>query len=226
MRSFNKKTITPILAITCSLASIAQAQFVEISLEANTVRTGPAYITVSGTAIFDTSIAPVIDDDGMAHLNAISGSYFYARGFNSPSSSSPTEPFTFVNATIRYSPDGNGGFRIVLIGEGEGANPALTFYVGTDNTAFNSGDGTLPEDPEAYLIDEKSLNVGIEAQFSSNIIRWTPEKFFENGWATYSVRTVENPNQSACSPADFNNDGVLNFFDILEYISIYQEGCP
>lgn len=225
MRLFNSRFVTSIAASLCAFTATAQAEFIEITVVVQTERNS-RYVTITGSAIFDTSVIPDVNDNGIARLEAITGSYLYTRGITSPSSVTVPDLYTFTGASIEYAPDGVGWFDISIGGDGEGASPAISVTAGTGNAAFNIGDGSLPEDPEAYLMDTDFEGNNIYADFGGNFIMWTPEQFFDGGWVSYSVRVVEDPNQTPCSPADFNKDGVLDFFDVSVFLQLFAAGCP
>lgn len=42
----------------------------------------------------------------------------------------------------------------------------------------------------------------------------------------YTVTTHTPPPTEPCSPADFNADGQLDFFDISQFLTIFGAGCP
>lgn len=226
----NGRFVAPMVLLS-AFGGLAQAQFIEISVESVTVTSGSTYVSLKGSAIIDTSTIPTVDEHGRYQVDAVDGRYSWigGGGEHGPSAIDVTDSGIFENAIVSYDPESEGGFSILVSGVmGEGASPSFQLWVATGVQAFDSEDGSFSADPSAYLIDSEYEDQGMVFRFSQNQTLWTPEDHYHEGGSFYfySVRVVEDPNQAQCSLADFNADGVLNFFDVSAFLQTFSEGCP
>lgn len=124
-----------------------------------------------------------------------------------------------ASAFIRYSPDTQ-RLKVEFVTV-DGDDAELSLHA---SSAFSQGMTSLPDIPSAF----KHSSDGPMSYFHKVGTTWDPDEGYHNGAFVYWVNVVEDPNASEpCGIADLAPPfGILDFADILAYLSAFGAGCP
>lgn len=219
------KYITTYLSVVvvALFVSQAQSQYIEIRYEVTGIEHS-RYRFGRSVLIFDTSVAPEIDHEGRCFYHAIRGQYY----LESPSRDATIfkvleeEVDVYNGAYLRYDPDD----QSVFIVTDPVAGREMWLLITEISDSFHKDMESLPDSPEDYdMTEDYSLQI-CGAGFGSFTTGWSYEFQYGGGAMTYGARLVTELEPEACSPADINRDGIVDFFDVSEFIQIFLAGCP
>jgi len=100
-----------------------------------------------------------------------------------------------------------------------------SFYIGNVTPAFNPKMDSLPDNRADWIPDPATVNYRAIYDLKGPWIHWNSIAGYSGGFLSYSVEVLPEPS-NACSPADMNEDGQLDFFDVSEFLQIFGLGCP
>lgn len=220
------KYITTYLSVplVALFVSQAQSQYIEIRYEVTT-RDHGFYRTGRSVLIFDTSVAPEVDKDGAQTYYAIAGEYYYdvPSRRETPFKVLDEEENVFEYGWLRYGP----GSQSLVVYTGPTAGRVMFIILEEVTADFFEGMDSLPDAPESYALTEDYNSQSISGTFSTGgTASWNSKEGYQNGGVTYGARLVTELEPEACSPADINGDGIVDFFDVSEFIQIFLAGCP
>ena len=174
--------------------------------------------------LFDTSLPPTPGPDNTLVFTPIGA--FVGNLSSTGTSSSPLLFLDLNNlpqiefARLQYFPNGNTIALSALDGTNRG-----DLSITNMPSAFHSGMSSLPDNPSDWLPDPATTEYSGGTDSPTGLVFWTSGSGFIWGTITYIPIQLPSPS-SACSPADINGDGVLNFFDVSAFIKMFQLGCP
>jgi len=213
--------ITTLAALLIStLASLnAHAELIQVEI---TVYQAALRTNLTTKMIFDTSAPPAtISPTGILFHPVTSGVWAKDTPMDQTPDLDPNNP-VIHNAGVQYSID----------------NTDLIFFLNTNSyhfsltitnmpAPFNSAMDSLPNDPADWTPDPTTSVYWGHADVSVEFVFWDPadNNTFSGGFLSYSVEVLPEPSD-ACSPADLNEDGELDFFDVSEFLQIFGLGCP
>ncbi len=220
------KHITTYLSVllVALFVSNAQSQFIEIRHEMTGTYHGWFRFGQS-VLVFDTSVAPEIGTDGLQTYYAIKGQYFVhdASHRSTPFNVLDEEVNSFESAKLIYDPSN----QEVFIRVASATVSSMTLRISEVSDGFYKGMGSLPDAPESYaMVDDyqlQSIEARVSPQYSAY---WDGINGYSDGAVTYGARLVTELEPEACSPADLNQDGIVDFFDISIFIQLFMQGCP
>jgi hypothetical protein len=209
-------------------SSVAKAQpFIEIEVTGYVESfSEELYFPAGFRVIFDTGAAPdVINGDEIEFLS-VWGEAIDPFGQTPIDAPSAIDVFSseleFVNADFVLIYDSAGDNYFINSSVIDGGNGEIQFRVGAPKSEFNLSMTSLPDTPDGY----QRRNVpgeGISFASSVGIANWS--EVFNQGFISMRVRNVDGPPVEAC-PGDLNGDGVLDFFDVSAFLSLFNQGCP
>ncbi|MBO6513094.1 MAG: hypothetical protein JJ974_03920 [Phycisphaerales bacterium] len=218
MNSVSALCASIVIALS-SLASVVVAQ-PYIELEINGGVYNGEYSTVAARAIFDTSAAPSMTTPSGVTFEAI-----WAEAVDpetterpSPMSVSLDETYLPTTAILSYVASFDAYFLIVDVP----GNNTVQLRVRKPEGNFNLSMTSLPGDPSDYDADLTEPLGDFSIQTSGASAFWNTGN---DGGFRAAVRLVDGVPMPDCL-VDLNDDGVLDFFDISAFISLYSSGCP
>ena len=209
------------LASLLSLPANAALIQVEYKIVTNGVSFLPEITTV--VMVFDTELPPSPDPGPVLVVTPIAAIFLDSYP-NSPSEI-PTEidlnnPPTVDFARLEYDSASNTIALIAYDGEEYGE-----LRMTDVPAAFHPTMMSLSEDPADWLPDQATTLYTAVSTFFHKTVYWTQASGYVRGTFTYTVSTLPSPS-TACSPADINGEGQLDFFDVSAFLSIFMQGCP
>ena len=225
---FTTLVFATIAAITLSSTQATAQSYVEIGVSALADGTDSSvYIRGAFRAIFDTSMQPeqMIDDSLMyyaaeAHLLDI---HWTTNVGSLMSNRDIEDQHTWITdgviGTMRVFPNGS-----VIINVNSALNKLdIKYSMSATLGPLTDPDMTLSDDPAEYILDAQAASISARVTMSPTSILWSTEGF-EGGtfraWAKSSAPTTPE-----CL-VDLNNDGDLDFLDIIAFLTHFRNGCP
>ena len=177
--------------------------------------------------VFDTTIAPEKGPSGEHIYNAITGHCFTddSNGSHTPFRLNQEEVDVFKSGELVFYPDG----QSISIKTRLTVSGGLEIHIAEMSDAFFMEMESLPDNPESYaMVDDPALQYisGLNAVGRSFWEEGDGGNIFYDGSVTYGARLVTELEPEACSPADLNQDGIVDFFDISIFIQLFMQGCP
>ncbi|GJM18815.1 MAG: hypothetical protein DHS20C14_10280 [Phycisphaeraceae bacterium] len=192
------------------LAGGASAQpFIEIRVEVIFSPGGSASPSFSGGSyIFDAGAAPVFANASRVQFEPVAAAEFrYPADNPMPLEPDPVDPDDLQHNRFTYT----GTFDTWdVAGLLVFAPPAGVFSVSMTS---------LPDDPADY----KSVGPNARVNAGFGLVSWDKTDGYEDGFLSYTVRVVDDPNPCA---ADMDGNGVLNVDDIEAFVDEFLGGCP
>lgn len=217
------------LVIGCAVCSPAQSALIEIafSLTGGGIGEGSA---VDGVVVFDTDKSPDFVFANSAVFLPESGKLY--SGSSKSGGATPFsddaglvfEPTVMTYGDLTYYANSD-RFTITL----SNAGADVFFTVDTPSNGFSLSMDSLPDAPGDYEFagsagDFVSGFISVAASGSFSEASWSPTAGY-SGQVWYNVRVIE-PEVTACSIADLNKDGAIDFLDISAFLTSFQNGCP
>ena len=178
--------------------------------------------SVSVSMIFDTQLPPSPGPNGTLVFTPIATVLTSLSNPNPPGATTGIDlnnPPTVDFARLQYFPNGN----TIALEAADGAGIG-TLTISQMPSAFHPAMVSLPEDPADWLPDMGTTEYRAQTNLPS-ALSWSQALGYFGGVITYTVTTLPSPS-TACSPADINGDGQLNFFDVSAFLDIFRLGCP
>lgn len=129
------------------------------------------------------------------------------------------------NSTAKIVYDGTNDSLTFVLNQTEGAALELRFQIVEPLGPFTVSMDTLPAN--GYGTQSSVFGVLETAGASFQAIWLSPNDLFLVGAVQYATGGTLPPDPRPCSPADLAPPfGILNFFDLQEYLQIFSKGCP
>lgn len=203
--------------------ALGRGPFIEVGVRAQEVDELGQVATSVFRAVFDASSPPAVLPSFLIFDSVASeGVGDPGEGESSPFRvDDPTrdEMMQLASAFIRYSPDTQ-RLKVEFVTT-EGLSAELSLHA---SNAFSQGMTSLPDIPSAF----KHSGDGPMSYVHRSGTTWDPDDGYANGAFVYWVALVEDPGApKPCSVADLAEPfGLLDFADVLAYLSAYGAGCP
>lgn len=224
----NRKTCIFALA---AINSAAFAGHIEIRADIRNPTNGFNDLAGNLRMVFDTDTAPTTGDIGQLVFESI------ACDLDVPIENPSSVPFSvgapnsertaeFTTAHLEYFPTSD-IYSVTISRVINGQPVTMSLAVEKPAGDFSAAMTSLPDSPEAYNFGGAGLDsvfVNLDVGSNNEFAIWSTESSF--GAFSFSARTVEVASDEPCSPADLNDDGLLNFFDVSEFLSLFSVGCP
>jgi|TARA_R110000782_G_scaffold19101_16_gene52147 hypothetical protein len=228
------RPLIPCLLALVLCAPAAHAQWLKLGFAAQmTSSTQPLVVdgpiplssqfaSVGGQLTFDTD-APPLSVDATAAVFAVGDHELAVTTM--VNAVAQVRTLTPANSTARLvyeAPADTVTFEVVAT---QGPAFSFTLHLVDPSGAFSLGMPTLP--PGGFTAQGNILALMNTRGFTFQAIWLRPNNVFSSGAVQYIVGGTPPPPVRACSPADLAPPlGVLNFFDLVEYLDLLQQGCP
>jgi len=197
---------------------------------------GPGFLLLEdwinfGNVFTDIGGVEVLAQDGTTAVKmfgASSGSQSDQVLLQTVGGITPGEQYTLSGYVLNPLVDALGDENIILFQmnfqDAGGNNIEQPEVVGFDNASDpfdtwieSSVSGIAPPGTSQITVALLHIQLGADAGFPT-----------QGGGATFwdNVTLVEGGDVPCSNPADFNNDGVLDFFDISAFLQEFSAGCP
>jgi hypothetical protein len=221
--------IAMMLTMFALTSPVAKAQpFIEIEVTGYMMAfIEEGYLPAGFRVIFDTGAAPDVINGDEIEFRSVWGEAIDPFGQTPIDAPSAIDVFSseleFVNADFVLIYDSAGDNYFINSSVIDGGNGEIQFRVGAPKSVFNLSMTSLPDTPDGYQRRENIPTRGISFVTTRGVANWAEEA--SQGYISIRVRTVDGPPVETC-PGDLNGDGVLNFFDVSTFLSLFNQGCP
>ncbi|MCC5822956.1 MAG: hypothetical protein LAT64_04470 [Phycisphaerales bacterium] len=129
------------------------------------------------------------------------------------------------NSTAKIVYDGTSDSLTFILNQTEGPELELRLQIVEPNGPFTVSMQTLPA--SGYATNGSVFSVLETVGRSFQAIWLSPNNVFVVGAVQYAVGGTLPPEPRPCSAADLAPPfGILNFFDLQEFLQIFSQGCP
>ncbi|MEQ8850406.1 MAG: hypothetical protein RIB32_01330 [Phycisphaerales bacterium] len=221
------RTLLPALTLGVSAAAPAQADLLEFLITVGgdpDMGIGSAHAVV----VFDTDAPPILSDENGDTFAGVGGwieGVAVASGFDGmgtdPAPAFARGPLRL--ATLQYDQRFN-TYTIELASD----NATMEMFV-TESSAFDAQLPSLPDSIEGYRPTFPDGEIGVSFVIENRAGAFGSYSVLAgglSGGAGFNVRFVDELPAYACSPADIDRNGVLNFDDIDAFVDGFLSGCP
>jgi|GEM_PF-1226624 len=222
---FTTLAIASIAAITLSTTHATAQPFIQIDVTGTISEfgSGGEFLPFGIRAIFDAGAAPDLIDSNSIHFNAVWGEAIQTQDLTDSASLQPfvvlSEPLEYIPAEVelQYVQSTNAYQMFTTLND-----ELIVFTVPDPDGAFSLAMASLPDAPGDY--EQSKLSSGFLQFFTdSGSAFWTQN--FSDGTILATIQVVDGPPEPECL-VDLNNDGVLDFFDISTFLTLFGAGCP
>lgn len=173
--------------------------------------------------VFDTSTPGAPGPNGTLLFYPTSASLWATNGLgvNSPYVDYDLcELGTLESARLQYFPNDNTLHFLASDGADYGS-----LSITNMPAAFNPAMDSLPNDAANWAPNLATSEYNGSDSSPAGNVSWHPDSGFFGGTIFYSAIGIAPPS-NACSPADLNEDGVVDFFDVSVFLQLFATGCP